>query len=32
LDQQGTIISADANPDYTKRPEPSDIINILKSR
>jgi peroxiredoxin len=31
LDQQGTILSADADPDYTKRPEPSDIIRILKS-
>lgn len=31
LDQQGTIISADVNPDYTIRPEPGDIIEILKS-
>jgi peroxiredoxin len=31
LDQQGTILSADANPDYTKRPEPSDIIKTLES-
>jgi peroxiredoxin len=31
LDQQGTILSADADHDYTKRPEPSDIIRILKS-
>jgi peroxiredoxin len=31
LDQQGTILSADANPDYTKRPEPSDFIKILES-
>jgi peroxiredoxin len=30
LDQQGTILSADVNPDYTKRPEPGDIIEILK--
>jgi peroxiredoxin len=29
LDQQGTILSADVDPDYTRRPEPSDIINIL---
>ena len=32
LDQQGTILSADVNPDYTIRPEPADIIEILKSR
>jgi peroxiredoxin len=32
LDQQGTIISADVNPDYTIRPEPGDIIEILKSQ
>ena len=31
IDQQGTIISADVNPDYTIRPEPGDIIEILKS-
>jgi peroxiredoxin len=31
LDQQGTILSADVNPDYTKRPEPDDIIEILKT-
>ena len=30
LDQQGTIISADADPGYTKRPEPSDISKILE--
>jgi len=32
LDQQGTILSADVNPDYTIRPEPADIIEILKTR
>ena len=31
LDQQGTILSADVNPDYTIRPEPGDIIETLKS-
>ena len=31
LDQQGIILSTDADPDYTKRPEPSDIIKILES-
>jgi peroxiredoxin len=30
LDQKGTIISADVNPDYTIRPEADDIIDILK--
>jgi peroxiredoxin len=32
LDQKGTIISADVNPDYTIRPEPDEIIEILKNR
>jgi peroxiredoxin len=32
LDQQGTILSADVNPDHTVRPEPGDIIEILKDR
>lgn len=32
LDQQGMIISADVNPDYTIRPEPADIIEILKNQ
>ena len=31
LDRQGTILHADVNPDYTKRPEPADIIEILKT-
>ncbi|GAH16992.1 unnamed protein product, partial [marine sediment metagenome] len=31
LDQQGRILSADVNPDYTRRPEPGDIIEILKA-
>ena len=31
LDSQGTIIHRDVHPDYTKRPEPADIVNILKS-
>lgn len=30
LDRQGTVISADVNPDYTRRPEPAEIIEILK--
>jgi peroxiredoxin len=32
LNQEGTILSEDVNPDYTKRPEPDDIIEILKAR
>ena len=31
LDQQGIIISADVNPDYTKRPEPAGIIDMLSA-
>lgn len=31
LNQQGTIIHGDVDPDYTKRPEPSEIVNILNS-
>ncbi len=31
VDGQGTIIHVDVHPDYTKRPEPSDIIKILNS-
>ena len=29
LDQQGTIISAESNPDYTIRPEPEAIVEIV---
>ncbi len=29
LDQQGVILAIDAYLDYTKRPEPSDILTIL---
>ncbi len=32
LDQQRTILRADVHPDYTKRPEPADIMEILKAR
>ena len=31
LDRQGIILHTDVNPDYTKRPEPDDIIEILKA-
>ena len=30
LDQQGTIINVDSNPDYTIRPEPFDIVKLLQ--
>lgn len=29
LDRDGTVLSASANEDYTERPEPSDILNLL---
>jgi len=29
VNQQGIVISAEAHPDYTLRPEPSDILNLL---
>ena len=31
LDQQGIVVSAEANPDYTRRPEPSEIVEFLKT-
>lgn len=30
LDQKGKVISVDVDPDYTHRPEPSEIVAILK--
>jgi peroxiredoxin len=30
LDQKGKVVCAEANPDYTHRPEPSEIVEILK--
>ena len=32
LDQMGKVVSAEANPDYTRRPEPSEIVEVLKKR
>jgi peroxiredoxin len=29
VDHQGIVISAEVHPDYTCRPEPSDILNVL---
>ena len=31
LDQKGIVVSAEANPDYTLRPEPSEIVKALKA-
>ena len=31
VDQKGKIINSEVNPDYTQRPEPSEIVEILKS-
>ena len=30
LDQKGNVVSTEANPDYTHRPEPSEIVEVLK--
>ena len=30
LNQKGNVVSAEANPDYTHRPEPSEIVEVLK--
>jgi len=30
LNQMGKVVSAEANPDYTRRPEPSEIVDVLK--
>ncbi|MBI9082149.1 MAG: redoxin domain-containing protein [Desulfobacterales bacterium] len=32
VDPNGTILDAEVNPDYTKRPDPAEIIKILKRR
>ena len=31
LDRHGTIRHADVHPDYTQRPEPAEIVNLLAS-
>ena len=31
LDQKGKVVSAEDNPDYTHRPEPSEILKELES-
>ena len=30
LDQKGKVVFAEVNPDYTHRPEPSEIVEVLK--
>jgi peroxiredoxin len=30
LERDGTVLYASANPDYTERPEPDEIVNILE--
>jgi len=30
LDRAGTIVNVEVDPDYTKRPEPTDMIEIMK--
>ena len=30
VDHKGMVVSAEANPDYTQRPEPADIVDVLK--
>ena len=30
LDPKGNVVSAETNPDYTHRPEPSEIVDVLK--
>ena len=32
LDADGQIIQADVHPDYTRRPEPEDILKILRTQ
>ena len=32
LDQMGKVVSAEADPDYTRRPGPSEIVEVLKKR
>lgn len=31
IDAQGVVRAADADPDYTRRPEPADTIAVLKT-
>lgn len=31
LDQDGLILDAEVNPDYAKRPEPSELLSLLET-
>jgi peroxiredoxin len=31
IDRDGTVLFASANEDYTERPEPEDILAVLRS-
>lgn len=30
--EDGTILSAEVHPDYTRRPEPAEILNVLERK
>jgi peroxiredoxin len=30
IGQDGTIVYANVNPDYTQRPEPEDVLTVLR--
>ena len=30
LDQKGNVVNSEADPDYTHRPEPAEIVEVLK--
>ena len=32
VDQQGMVISSEVNPNYTHRPEPADILQVLNRK
>ncbi len=32
LNQQGVLLNSEVNPDYTQRPDPFEIIDILKNQ
>ena len=31
IDQNGVVVYANINPDYTERPEPSEVIQVLQA-
>ena len=32
VDRQGIILHSEAHPDYTKRPEPAELLTLLKQQ